>query len=350
MSALSSYIQAMPKVDIHVHLEGAIRKATLKTIAEMNEIPDTLKHYQDWLGQIEKPDFKRLHELVRVIGAWVTEPTDLARIVYDVGTALHHQNIRYAEVNINPAVWSAIPLPADDFLVAINDGRDRAQRAWGIEMAWIFVTPRDEPRRADEIGRWIGSVPARRGGVVAFGLNGRESVQPVNQFERAFRAVEKRDIPRVIRAGDQQGLNGVLATLETLAPTRLYDAWGIASDPVIMQSLVDHQISIGINLTRAVKSGWVERIEDYPLRTLLDANVPVYLGSDMPTFYNTSLNNEYQQAVEKCGVSVEQLETMALNALHHSFLDDDKKAALQDHMTTQYAALREQFGIGTPTT
>jgi len=339
----------MPKVDIHVHLEGAIRKATLKTIAEMNEIPDSLKHFQDWLGQVEKPDYKRLHELVKVIGAWLTETLDMARIVYDVGTALHNQNVQYAEVSINPAVWSLITLAPDDFLVTINDGRDRAKRAWGIEMAWIFVTPRDEPRRADDIGRWIGSVPARRGGVIAFGLNGRENVQPIVQFERAFRAVEKRGMPRVVRAGDQQGITGVTTTLEMLAPSRLYDAWGIANSPDIMHKIVEQHIGVGINLTRALKSGWVEKIEDYPLQTLIDAEVPVFLGSDMPTFYNTSLNHEYELAVEKCGISVAELEVLALNAVRCSFLEDDKKAAMIEQFVTEYARLREQFGIGTPT-
>ncbi|MDX2160656.1 MAG: hypothetical protein SF162_04960 [bacterium] len=343
--SLADYVKAMPKADIHVSLEGAVRKKTLKLLADINEIPDTQRHFNDWLNLIDKPDYKRLHELVRIIGGWIMEAEDLTRAVYDVGTALHNQNVRYAEVSVNPAVWTGLTLPADDFLAVINDGRERAFRAWGIRMAWVFTTPRDEPRRADEIARWVSSAAARKGGVVAFGLSGRESVQPVGQFERAFKAVEKKSVPRVVRAGDQQGAEGVLKTLETLVPTRLYDAWGIADAPDALNIIATQRIGVGINLTRAQKSGWVERIEDYPLRHLYDADVPIFLGNDMPTFYHTTLSEQYQLAVEKCGLGLDELEQIALNAVRQSCLGDEEKTEMMAAFAADYARLRVEYNL-----
>ncbi len=340
---LSEYIQAMPKVDLHVSLEGAVRKKTMKILAEMNEIPDNLKHFNDWLGLIDKPDFKRLHDIVRTVGAWVLEAEDLARVTYDAAVVLHHQNVKYAEVSVNPLIWSALNLSADDFLAAINDGRERAERGWGIKLAWVFTIARDEPRRADEMARWVSSLSARKGGVVALGLSGRESVQPIGQFERPFRAIEKKGIPRVARAGDQQGAEGVQRTLEALLPTRLYDAWGTAETPELLKVIADQQIGVGVNLTRAVKSGWIERVEDYPLRALYDADVPVFLGSDMPTYLGATLNDEYQMVVEKLGFGVDELEHMALNAVRQSCLPDDAKAEMVADFKAQYEQLRAEL-------
>ncbi|MFN8529407.1 MAG: hypothetical protein U0670_12405 [Anaerolineae bacterium] len=340
--SLSSYVQAMPKVDLHVSLEGAVRKKTLKLIADINEIPESLKHFSDWLGLIDKPDYKRLHEIIRVIGAWVVETEDLTRVVYDVGTALHNENVRYAEVSINPVVWSALALSADDFLAAINDGRERAERAWGIRMAWIFTVPRDEPRRADELSRWVTSALAKKGGVIAIGLSGRESAQPVGQFERPFKTVEKKGMPRVVRAGDQQGADGVQKALEVLSPNRILDGWGIVDSPELVTAIANARVGIGINLTRAVASGWVERVEDYPLRQLYDADVPVFLGSDMPLFYHSGLSNEYLLAVEKAGLAVDELEQVALNAVRQSFLDESEKTAMLEEFQAAYATLRAE--------
>ncbi len=340
---LSEYVQAMPKVDLHVSLEGAVRKRTLKILAEMNEIPDHIKHFNDWLNLIDKPDFKRLHDIVKTVGGWILEVEDLARVVYDAGVALHHQNVKYAEISVNPVIWSALNLSADDFLSGINDGRERAERGWGIKIAWVFTIPRDEPRRADEMARWVSSVSAKKGGVVALGLSGRESVQPIGQFERPFRAIEKKGIPRVARAGDQQGADGVKRTLDALLPTRLYDAWGTAETPELLKTIADQRIGVGVNLTRAVKSGWIERVEDYPLRTLYDADIPVFLGSDMPTYLGSTLNDEYAMVVEKLGFGIDELEQIALNAVRQSCLSDDAKAAMETDFKAQYEQLRSEF-------
>lgn len=338
--SLATFIDAMPKVELNVHLEGAVQKKTLQMIAEQNEIPTSLKHYSDWLNLLDKPDYKRIYELIRIVGGWMTDPEDLTRLVYDVGTTLAKQNVRYAEVSVNPATYSALELSTDDFLTAINDGRDRAQRAWGIELAWLFVVPREEPRRGDEIARWFTAANAKRNNVVGLALTGRESVQPVGQFERAFRAVEKKGILRAVRAGESLGGEGIQKAIEALAPNRIFDAWGLADAPDVMTLIADQQIGVGISLTRALKQGWIHNIAEYPLRTLYDAAIPVFLGSDMPFLYHSTLNDEYL-AAEKCGMGVEEIQAMAINAVRYSFLPDERKAEMLTQFEGAYAALRD---------
>jgi adenosine deaminase len=343
--SLANYIEAMPKVELHVHLEGAVQKRTLKVIADQNEISESQKHFQEWMGLIDKPDYKRLHDLIKVLSGWILDSENLTRIVYDVGTTLHKQNVKYAEISINPTFYSQLNLAPDDFLAAINDGRERARRAWGIEMGWIFQVPRDEPRRADDIARWVGSITARRGGVLALGLGGREGTQPANQFERPFRSIEKKEIPRVVRAGEAQGLEGITSAIESLQPNRIFDAWGLAESTEVMEQVAKENIGVGVNLARAVKQGWIEKAVDYPLRSLYDAGVPVFLGSDMPILYHTSLNEEYQTAVEKCGLGVDELENVALNAVRFSFLPDETKAEMLETFSAEYAQLRTEHGV-----
>ena len=59
--SVASYIQAMPKVELMLSLEGAMQRTSLLKIAEANEIPTTVKHFNDWVGLIDKPDYKRLY-------------------------------------------------------------------------------------------------------------------------------------------------------------------------------------------------------------------------------------------------------------------------------------------------
>ncbi len=334
-----SFIEAMPKVELNISLEGAIYTPTLLMLAERNEISESFKHFDDWVNLIDEPDYKRTYEIARMACSWIKQPDDLTRLIYDAATNLAKQNVRYAEVSVNPALFPDLPLSYDDFLAVINDGRDRAQRAWGIDLAWVFVIPREEPRRADELARWVTTAAARRGGVVALGFSGDENSQPVGQFERAFKTVEKKEIARVVRAGEK-GVDGILKAIEVLNPTRLIDAWGVAGSPDALTALIDNDITLAVSPTRAVKQKWVENLADYPLRKLYDEGVSLVIGSDMPSIYQTSLNEEYLAAVEECGLTQAELENLALNAVRLSLLDDEAKAEMLASFEQAYAELK----------
>jgi adenosine deaminase len=175
------------------------------------------------------------------------------------------------------------------------------------------------------------------------GLGGRESVQPVGQFERPFKTAEKRETGRVVRAGGDELAEGVRGALETLNANRILDGRGIADNPDILALLVERNVPVVLSLTRALKHGWVKNIVDYPLRALYDAGITVVLSSDMPTFYNSSLVQEYETAVENGLISHEELTEIALNAARASFLPQEDKDALVETMRAEYAKLGELF-------
>ena len=306
---IASFVAALPKVELNVQLGGAIQPKTLLMIASQNEINESLKHFDTWAKLVEKPEYGRLYEIIRMTCSWLKATDDLTRAVYDVGTTLAKQNVRYAEVGIDPTLFPDLNLSYDGTLTAINDGRDRAKRAWGIDMAWIFTIPREEPRRADELARWVSGASAQRGSVVGLGLTGDEKAQPVGQFERAFSMVEKKEISRVVRAGDAFGAEGVQKALQELHPTRILDGWGAAESPDVVTALLEQNVTLALNLTRAVQQKWVGSAADYPLRKLYNDGVSLVLSSDMPAMYQTTLNAEYLAAVEQGGLTVEELET-----------------------------------------
>jgi adenosine deaminase len=339
--SIVNYIQAMPKAELHLHLEGAIPKESLLRIAEQNEISESLKHFNNWVQLVENPDIARMYDNLRVFNGWLREAEDLTRVVYDVGVMLAKQNVRYAEISVNPAYYPDLNLSLDDFLNVINDGRTRAERAWGVRIQWVLTIPRDEPRRADDLARWATGVTASRGGVIALGLSGRESDQPVGQFERAFRIAEKKGLPCVARTGDGQGAEGVLKTLEVLMPQRITDGWGLLDSKPALSLVADSAVTLGVNLTRAAKHNWVESTADYPLRELTD-NAQVFIGADMPAIYQSTLSDEYLRVVEDCGFSVDELDELALNAVRASFLPEDEKAALEAEFKQAFEALRAE--------
>jgi adenosine deaminase len=340
--SVESYIRAMPKVELHLHLEGALRTDTLLTIAEQNEIAENLKHFDEWVRLLHAPDYQRLGEIVQTTNGWLRQPDDLTRVVYDLGVALRDQNVRYAEVSVDPVLYTDNGISFEQFMSAIEDGRSRAERAWGVRMAWIFTIPREQPRRSDDVVRWATTPANRKSGVVALGLSGREEVQPVGQFERAFHAAEKKLLPRTVHAGDAQVAEGILEAIHTLIPDRIYDGWGAADAPDVLSLLVERDISLNIALAKALVTGKVATYADYPLRHLYDEGVALTIGSDMPSFYKSTLTDEYIAVVEHLDFSLDELEELALNAIRTSFLDPEEKQNMLAAFTEEYEQLRAQ--------
>ncbi len=340
--SVESYIRAMPKVELHLHLEGAMRKDSLLMIAEQNEVAENNKNFNEWVRLLDNPDFQRLDEIANAASAWLQQPEDLTRMVYDLGIMLRDQNVRYAEVSINPVLYTDNGIAFDQFLNAISDGRSRVERAWGVRLAWIFIIPRDQPRKADDVVRWATGANARKGGVVAIGLSGNEDAQPVGQFERAFHSSEKKLVPRTAHAGDVHGAEGILEVLHALAPDRLYDGWGAADAPDVLELLVERRISLSVSLARALCLGKVATYADYPLRHLYDEGVTLTIGSDMPSFYKSTLIDEYLAIVEHCGFELEELDELALNAIRTGFLPAEEKETMLANFADEYERLRAQ--------
>ena len=337
-----SFIQAMPKVELNVHLEGAMRKETLLTIAEQNDVSEGVKHFSQLVNLLDHPDYPRLDEMIRTFSAWLQQPDDLTRVVYELGVSLAKQNVRYAEVSVNPLLFMQQGMTFEQFLSAINDGRSRVERGWHVRLAWILTIPRDDPRRADDILRWATGAAARKGEIVAIGVSGREDAQPAAQFERPFKTAQKKELPRIAEAGNMLGAEGILDVLNQLEPDRLVDGWGTADAPDIIQLLTEKHITLDVCMARALCTGLVETYAKYPLRALYDDGITLTINSGMPAFYKTTLTDEYLAVIEHSDFSLEELEELALNAVRASFQTPEEKEAMLAEFTSDYERLRAE--------
>lgn len=341
--SVKDYIDAMPKVALRVRLEGIYRKETLLMIAEQNDIASTVKKFEKQTALLDDPSPNQFDELIQTVGGWLQHPDDLVRLVYDMGVLLAKQNVKYAEVYVNPSLHMLANMTFDDFIRTLNDGRDRVERGWGVRIQWIINIPRNEPRRSDEALRWASSATGRHGGIVGIALSGSADSQPIGQFERAFVNAKKKEVQTASFAGDKNSVSDVQETLEILHPDRLLDGWGILESSDLADQVVSEEIPVDFALSRAVRLGFVADYDKLPLRQLYDDNFKLTISADMPSIYQTTLSDEYLLAVEKGGLSIEELEEIALNAIAYSFLSEDDKAQMREEFLQEYKRLRDEY-------
>lgn len=323
------FIAALPKVELNLQLTGALRKESLLLIANQNGIPGQMDDFANWADMLDRPDPTRLDEIARVLGSWIMYPEDIALVIYDIGVALHKQNVRYAEVAVTPSDFiGSAKMNFDAFIEALNDGRDRAKRAWSVDMSWIFCIPRDNPRAGDDVARWASGSAAKGRHIAAIALVGAEEAQPVGQFKRAFDTARKKEVYTAASAGESFGASGIREALDELQPHRLINAWRIAEDETLLADAVEAGAPLVNSISRAVLTGLAPKAAQLPAQRLLDAGAQLILSCDCPSIYRRSLVDELVLARDECGLGAESVIQMARRAIELSRLDAEGKEKL----------------------
>lgn len=342
--SIESFIRAMPKVELNVRLEGAINPDTLIMIAEQNDVSATYKttrQYQAWLKLLHEPDPARSDEIARTTAAWLKDPEDIARAVYELGVSFSKQNVHYAEVTVNPAIFTDNDMTFETLMASLSDGRDKALRGWQVEINWILAIPRDRPRKADDIARWATSATARKHNVVAISLVGDEDVQPVGQFRRAFGMAQKRELPRVTHALSDKNPEPLQEVLQLVLPSRINDVWYGHNDPDVVNELAEQDLPIVVTPSREVALKRIKSVADYPFNTFYE-RVPLVISASMPTMYKTTLVDELLALAQHHALTSDQLEELCLNSVRYSFLEDATKDAMLADFQAQFEALRHE--------
>jgi adenosine deaminase len=349
---LTDYIAAMPKVELHVHLEGTVQPQTLFDLARQHGVTlpaRNLAELEDWYSF---RDFDHFVGIFMAICECLRAPADFTRIAYEYGQSMARQNIRYAEVTWTPYTHVSLHqhVTWDELFAAINAGRERARQEFGVDMRWIPDIPRCFLDSADPTVGWLTSPGAQAGGVVALGLGGPEVGFPPELFEAAYQRALAAGLHSNPHAGETVGPDSVWGAVRALKAERLGHGVRAIEDPTLVAYLVEHQIALEVNPTSNLCLGVYPSYAAHPLKRLLEVGVRVTVNSDDPALFNTTLNDEYIHAVQDCGLSLTQLEQVALNAVSASYLPETEKSAMLAAFQQQYAELRRDYYLNEGTT
>jgi adenosine deaminase len=332
----------MPKVELHVHLEGSIRPATLLRLARRNRVTLPAQDEEGLRDFYRFCDFAHFIAVYETITGCLRTPDDYRLIAYEFGANCARQNIHYAEVTFTIVSnqretrldWQAI-------LEGVNEGRAQARAEFGVDWGWVFDICRDYPETQDQVLEI--ALAARDRGVVALGLGGSEAQFPPQLFERTFARARSAGLPCVPHSGENAGPESIWATLRLLHADRLGHGVRCAEDPVLVDHLRQRQVPLEVCPTSNVRLGVYPNYAAHPLRRLWDAGLLVTVNSDDPPMFGTDLNREYEVLIDHFGFGVDELEQVSLNALQASFLDKAGKARLEAEFRARFAQLREEL-------
>jgi aminodeoxyfutalosine deaminase len=337
---LEPLIRRLPKVELHLHLEGSIRPDTLREMAQRKN--QAVEATESWIQEriqqgFRYPQFSDFLQAFKLLALLLEAPEDYALAASRLIEELAAQNVRYAEITLSAGVvlWKKQSLAAT--FEAVAEASNLASRRLGVQIGWIFDAVRQfGVEHAREVLHYAARF--RDQGVVAFGIGGDEVKGPARLFADVFREARDRGLHTTAHAGETVGPESVRDAILLLKAERIGHATSAGRDQDTIQMLAERQVTVEVCLTSNLATGVIDRIEDYPLQRFLAAGVPVTISSDDPAFFNVSLEQELVLAAEHFGLTETGILDLTRNAVRGAFVPETARRALLEQMELAGAA------------
>jgi aminodeoxyfutalosine deaminase len=321
----SSFIQALPKAELHLHLEGSVTPETLVELRQKHGKSSTLAEaqalyqYKDFLGFLMA--FKTLTEDLQM-------PEDYELVAYRLMEQLKAQNVLHAEVYVSVGVCLWRKQDFNGIFEGLERGRTRGEREFGVSLLWIFDAVRQFGAEAAQKVFEL-AVKYRDRNVVGIGIGGDEKKGPAELFREQYAYAAEHGLRLTAHAGESDGPESIWGGLN-LGAERIGHGLTAIKDQELMEELAIRQIPIEICLSSNLRTGCCTNLHDHPVRRYFDQGLMITLNSDDPAMFGSTLNQEYELAQKEFDFTDEHLRELARNSFEASFLPAEKKIAFLD--------------------
>lgn len=334
--ALRSFIQSLPKAELHLHLEGSIDPATLAELSRRYNSPlPTENNRYDVSGSgdvLTEEDVRRLYAYRDFNGFLlafksVTErlrsPEDYELVTYRLMQKLRQQNVMHAEVYVSIGVIRWRGQPVEPLFDGMERGRERGQRDFGVSLLWIFDAVRHfGPEAAAEVFDLAARLRERN--VVAIGIGGDEARGPAEWFRDLYKKAAAHGLRLTAHAGETTGPESVWGALN-IGAERIGHGLAAAQDRELLEVMAEKQVPVEVCVSSNLRTGACPELQVHPVRKFFDQGLMITLNTDDPAMFQTSLNREYEIAQQEFSFSEEHLRELARNSFEASFLPVEKK-------------------------
>lgn len=325
---MHTWLHSLPKVEIHIHLEGSIPLPTLWQLM------------QQYGGDPDVPDMATLtrkfqyRDFPQFINTWVWKnrfirtAADFTTIATAVAQDWADQNICYVESHYSPTDFARHGLSIGEITHAIRAGLDQVP---AVTVNLIADVVRDSP--IDRAMQTVATV-AELGeyGVIGIGLGGSEQTHPPEPFAPVFARARQLGLRTTAHAGEVAGPASIWGALTALGAERIGHATQASADLKLCDLLVTQQIPLEMCPLSNVRTGVVADIASHPIADFINRGMLVTVNTDDPKMFNNTLVDEYTQLMEHFHLAPATICQLIDNVVTASWLSDEEKTTLRTRL------------------
>lgn len=335
-------IGRLPKAELHVHLDGSLRPATMVDLARKARValpsydPEPLRRFMLVDDAANLQDYLDRFDLTIPL---LQTPEALERVAYEMVEDAARDNVRYLEVRYCPHLSQRQGMALDEIMEAELRGLARGERDFGVVARVINCSLRHyDPAVSVEIAEC--SVAFRDRGVVAFDLAGGEAGRPPGNHRSAFDVAAKGLLGVTVHAGEAAGAQSIADAVHLCHANRIGHGTRLYESPDLQAYIRDRRILIETNITSNVQTRAVRRASEHPVRGYFDAGLNVTLCTDGWLMAGVSLSDEYWLAHTELGFTRSEIDQLILNAFEGAFLPWPERQTLLERARAELEALR----------
>ncbi len=314
-----------PKIELHVHLEGAVRPAALIEIAARNGMSLPSNDPAEIAELYRFRDFHHFMELWMMTTHVIRTEADFRQLVVSYAKEAAAHGAVYIEGIFTPCERVLGGASWDEVFSGFCDGAQQAREASGVEVRLTPDISRSfAPETAVDTARI--AVKYRDRGIVGIGLGGPEVGFPPEPFAEAFRIAKDGGLGSVPHAGETEGVASVRGALDALGADRIRHGIRAADDPSLLTEIAERGVVCDVCPVSNLRLKAVASLEDHPLPVMLAAGVLCSISTDDPAMFETDLTRDYEAAAA-LGLSARAAYAAGV---HGALCDDTTKARLRD--------------------
>lgn len=335
---IETFLLRMPKVELHVHLEGSMRPAVLLQLARRNGVALPADDEEGLARWFQFSDFEHFVQIYLACSRALRTPEDFQLLAADFLEEQARQNVVYTEVHFTIGTHLTNGANGGELLDALAESIRDGERRLGVRLRLIPDIVRNVPHLADSTLEW--ALAGRGRGVVALGLSGSEARFPSEPFREHFATAAREGLHCVAHAGEHAGPESIRSVLDVCRAERIGHGVRAIDDPALVAELRERAIPLEVCPSSNVCLGVVPDLEHHPFDRLLRAGCRVTVNSDDGPLFNTTLTDEYLRLHRTFGYGPAELADLALAGLHATFLPEAERAALAADFRAQTDRLR----------
>ena len=322
----ASFVRALPKAELHLHIEGTLEPEMMFDLAARNGIDLPFANVEEVRAAYEFSDLQSFLDIYYQGAAVLVTEQDFFDLMYAYMGRAAADGVRRAEIFFDPQTHTERGIDFSVFMGGFTRAIDAASVEWGISAGLIMCFLRHLPGEA-AVETWSEAAPYANL-MIGVGLDSSEVGNPPEWFAEAYQLARDAGLHAVAHAGEEGPPAYISGALDSLGSERIDHGVRSAEDPDLVARLVAEQIPLTMCPLSNVKLRVFDRLEDHNLKDLLDRGVRVTVNSDDPAYFGGYVLDNYVAIAEALNLSREELIALARNSIEATFLSIDEKDAL----------------------
>lgn len=332
---MDDFIRGLPKVELHLHIEGTLEPGLMFKLAERNAIRIPFNSVNEVRLAYQFNDLQSFLDIYYRGASVLQKEQDFYDLAWEYFVTVSKQNVRHAEIFFDPQTHTDRGIQFETVISGIHRAQEAAQKNLGVSSLLIMcflrhLSPESAIKTleaAEPYADWIAGV----------GLDSSEVGRPPSLFTKVFEKTRNSGYRVVAHAGEEGPADYVWEALRLLKSERIDHGVRSLDDPELVQHLIKNRIPLTVCPLSNIKLKVFPSLKDHTLKQMLDLGLHVTINSDDPAYFGGYITENFLSVQKEFNLNKQDLLTLSMNAIEASFLDARGKENLKIELKDYYS-------------